>query len=117
MLQVNGITTDSLQEQTLLLPDGTGIVMTLYFMPMQYCWLIQSLVYGDFQLNGLRICNNPNMLRQFINQIPFGLACYTTGNREPTQQQDFQSGNSILYLLTADEVAQYEEFLSGKVLS
>jgi hypothetical protein len=110
---IQQITSDPLQQQTLILPDGSSLNMLVYFVPMQFGWFITNLTYGTFILNGLRITNSPNMLNQFKNQIPFGLACFSTNNREPSQQQDFSSGASTLYLLTQAEVAQYSEFLSG----
>lgn len=85
--------------------------MTLYFISLQLGWFITELVYGEFVLTGLRITNSPNMLYQFRNQIPFGLACISSQNREPSQQQDFSSNASKLYILTAAEVAAYTEYL------
>lgn len=113
MLLIQQITSDALQTQTLVLQDGTTLGLTLYFRPLQYGWFINSLTYLTFKLNGLRVCNSPNMLHQFRNQLPFGLACFSTGNREPSQQQDFSSGTSKLYILTAGEVAQYTGYLAG----
>jgi hypothetical protein len=113
MFLIQQITSDPLQKQTLILPDGTSLSMTINFVPMQYGWFITSLVYGAFILNGLRITNSPNMLHQFKNQIPFGLACFSNQNREPSQQQDFSSGTSQLYLLSAAEVAQYTGLLQS----
>jgi hypothetical protein len=116
MYLIQQVTSDANQKQTLILPDGTSLTLTIYFIPLQYGWFITSLVYGNFTLNGLRITVNPNMLRQFKNQIPFGLACYANGNsREPSQQKDFSSGAFSLYILDAAEVAQYEEILAGNV--
>lgn len=113
MLQIFNITADAQQIQTLNLPDGTNIILQLYYNASQYGWFITSLTYGSFQLNSFRICNSPNMLNQYRNQIPFGLACVTIDSREPTQILDFQSGNSILYILNAQEVQEYVEFLQG----
>jgi hypothetical protein len=114
MYLVQQVTSDPLQVQTLILPDGSSLNMTTYFIPLQYGWFITSLVYGSFTLNGLRITVSPNMLRQFKNQIPFGLACYSNGAaREPSQQQDFSSNAFSLYILDAAEVAQYEQVLMG----
>lgn len=113
MTRIENISIDPLQQHTIVLPDGTSFAMTLYFISMQYGWFITNLTYNDFVLNGLRVCDSPNMLHQFRNQVPFGLACITKGNREPTQLQDFSSLNSSLYLLSEDEVEAYEEFLSG----
>ena len=78
---------------------------------MQYGWFINDLEYQDFLLQGLRVCNSPNMLYQFQNKLPFGIGCFSTGNREPSLQQDFSSGASKLYILNEEEVAEYSEYI------
>jgi hypothetical protein len=114
MLLIQNLTDDPLQDMTLVLPDGTQLFMEIYFRQYQQGWFINEITYGStFSVAGLRISNNSNILRQWKNSIPFGLACYSTANREPSLIQDFSSGNSKLYVLTAAEVAQYEVFLSG----
>jgi len=113
MYLIQNITTDPAQGQTITLNDGTNLSFILTFYPMQYGWFFTNLTYGSLSINGLRVTNSPNMLRQWQNLIPFGMACYTAGNREPTQQQDFSSGASNLYILTSAEVQQYSEFLNG----
>lgn len=82
---------------------------------MQLGWFITSLAYLSFELKGLRISNSPNMLYQFRNRIPFGLACFSMDKREPSLQSDFVSGASKLYVLTEAEVDAYTEYLSGQV--
>lgn len=113
MYDVQQITDAFLQKQTPILTDGTPLQLQIKFVPLQFGWFIDSLVYKDFVLNGFRISNSPNMLYQFKNLIPFGLACISKGDREPTLQQDFLSGASKLYILSAEEVQQYSDFLSG----
>lgn len=113
MNQIQTITSDPLQIQNFTLPDGSQLQMTLYFRPRQLGWFINNLTYGDFEVNGIRIVNSPNLLYQYKNLISFGLACVTANGREPTQQQDFASGASTLYILSASEVAEYAEFLSN----
>ena len=116
MYIIGQVTDDSLQTQNLILPDGTTLSLTLYYMPMQYGWFIQNLTYGTFVLEGFRVCVSPNMLRQFKNQIPFGLACYANGvSREPTQQEDFNQGVFSLYILDSAEVTQLENALAGNL--
>lgn len=113
MFLIQQVTADALQQQVLVLPDGTNFQMTLYFRPIQQGWFINQLAFGDrFELNGLRVTNSPNMLNQFRNLIPFGLGCFSANNREPSQSQDFSSGASKLYALSAAEVRQYAEFLA-----
>jgi hypothetical protein len=113
MYLIQQITSDALQKQTLILPDGTTLSLTINFVPLQYGWFITNLVYQSFILNGLRLTNSPNMLHQFRNQIPFGLACFSLSNREPSQAEDFSSGASQLYILSAAEVAQYTGLLQS----
>lgn len=113
---IGNITSDPLQSQTLVLENGNSFTVTIYYVPMQYGWFITSLTYGNFTLQGLRITVSPNILYQFKNQIPFGIACIPNNsniNREPTQQQDFESGAFSLYVLTAAEVAEYTALLEG----
>lgn len=111
MYLIQNITDAPLQSQNITLPDSTVVTIQLYFIPLQTGWFITSLSYKTFLLNGLRITNNPNMLLQFQNQIPFGLACYSTANREPSLQEDFSSGASRLYILDETECAEYSRFL------
>jgi hypothetical protein len=113
MYQIQNLTSDARQKQTLVLPDGSLIVISLYFVPMQLSWVITSLVYKEFVLTNLKITNLPDLLYQFKNKLPFGLACFSQANREPSQQQDFSSGASKLFILTNDEVQAYQEYLSG----
>lgn len=115
MLKITSLTNDPYQKQTLFLPNGETVVLYLYFRPMQFGWFIQKLQYGDFILNSVRITNSPNMLFQFMNKLPFGLGCFSKDNREPTQQDDFTSGASSLYILTEEECQAYLEFVRGQV--
>ncbi len=110
MYQINQLTSDPLQTMTLILPNGNPCNLTIYFIERQVGWFITNLTYGTFQLNGVRICNSPNMLYQWKNLLQFGLACYSSQNREPSQLQDFSSGSSILYILNQSETEQVTEF-------
>lgn len=113
MYKIEQITDDGKQKRTMVLPDGTQIEMVIRFAPMQFGWFITSITYGTFVLNGLRVSISPNMLRQFKNIIPFGLMCTSKDNREPSQQKDFSSGTSEMFVLTSDEVQEYEDSLSA----
>lgn len=113
MYLIQNVTNYPLQTQNLTLPDSTIVTVTLYFSPMQQGWFFTNITYGTFVLNGVRITNNPNFLLQFQNQIPFGMACYSTSNREPMLQQDFSSGASQLYLLDSTDVKEYYTFLQS----
>ncbi len=114
MYQIKSVTDNAKQRQVLVLPDGTQIQFSIYYVPQQIGWFIRNLTYKTFVLDGIRICNSPNLLHQYRNQIPFGLACFSQyTKREPTQQKDFSSSSAKLYVLSAEEVQQYTEFLSN----
>ena len=112
MLRINQITSYPNQSQNVVLPDGTFFSIQIEFVPMQLGWFITNFAYQTFTLSGLRICVLPDLLYQFKNLVPFGLACATNEKREPTQQQDFASNAFQLYVVTQQEVEQYSTFLS-----
>ena len=116
MLQIQHITDDAFQQQTVTLEDGSSFTFTLYFRPLQQAWFITNFTYQDFTLTELKVCVSPNMLFQFQNQLPFGLACFSAGNREPQLQQDFSSGAAKLFVLTKAQVTAYSEFIKTGVL-
>jgi hypothetical protein len=109
MNSIPNLTDDPSQKQTVVLPDGSKLDLRIRYRQSQSGWYVDELVWGTFILRGLRITNSPNMLRQWKNRLPFGIACTTKGNREPTQVKDFESGDSVLYVLTAEEVDGYED--------
>ena len=114
MFQVQNVTANAKQKQTLILPDGTQIVFAIYYVSQQLGWFIRTISYKGFVANGIRITNSPNILHQFRNQIPFGLACFSDGDREPSLQTDFSAGFSKLYILDKSEVAFYNGVLTGE---
>ena len=116
MFLVTGISQYSYQKQRLILPNGDPILLTIQFKPLQFGWFITDLEYAptSFVLEGARIVVSPNMLYQYKNKIPFGLACFTTNNQEPTQQQDFVSGFAKLYILSEAEVAEFARRINGQ---
>jgi hypothetical protein len=114
MYAIQNLTSDPLQNMTLILYNGNPIQFTIYFVPQQYGWFITNLQYGSFTLNGLRITNSPNFLQQWKNILPFGMGCYSTQNsREPSLQQDFSSGANVLFLLDDTEVDEVTEYLEN----
>lgn len=113
MRKINGITEDPKQILSVPLDDGSTFEMTLSFMPRRSSWYIVSLTHLDFKLNGYRIYNSPNILHQFRNLIPFGIGCFSVGDREPMLLEDFGQGSSELYVLDSEETERYWKFISG----
>jgi hypothetical protein len=111
MKQITKITSQAYQTQIFVLDDGTSFEFVLRFRPNQIGWFFEQIVYGDFEVNTIRVCNSPNLLFQFQNKIPFGIACFSVGNREPMLGEDFSSGASKLYVLSPADVAEYAQFV------
>lgn len=116
MNQISAITDSPNQKTTFVLGDGTTFSFTMYFVPMQYGWFVTNLAYQDFTLNGFRLVNNANLLFQWQNILPFGLACFSPSQREPTLQQDFATGASSLYVLSQAECIAYADYIKGGVI-
>lgn len=113
MYKIQQITADPSQQQTLVLPNGAQIAFAMQYLPGQQAWAANVTYGSSFGLNGILLVNNPNLLQQWSNLIPFGMACFSSGAREPSQIQDFQSGYSALYILSAEDVVAYEEALQA----
>lgn len=114
MQQIQGITNQPNQNMTVNLPGGTILVITMLYRDSQLGWFFTGINWNNGQWieNGRRIVTHPNMLRQYKSILPFGMACFTVNNREPTQLQDFASGASNLFILSAQEVLDFETILS-----
>lgn len=109
MKVIEGLTDQPNQRSSVILPDGTSAVLTLNYKPQQMGWFY-SLEWGTFALNGARLVASPNMLRQYQNLLPFGLALLMVPNTiEPTGQTVFVDGSAILLLLDAADVEGIEE--------
>ena len=111
MFLIQKVTANPLQKQRLVLEDGSIVSIELYYRDLQQGWFINELTWNSFTLRGMRICNHPNLLHQYKNQIPFGLACYSTANREPSLIKDFSSQASKLYILSSAECEEFLEYL------
>ncbi len=114
MLLIQGLTNDAKQKMNLILPsNGKKVEVHLEFKPQQVGWFL-SFTYETFSCSGLRICSSPNVLRQYKNLIPFGLACFVEADQEPMFQTDWSSARANLYLLTTEEVQNLEDVINGE---
>lgn len=107
MKQISSITNDPRQRHRVLLPDSTVVDILMEYKKNQQGWFC-SIAYEGLSFLNRRLVLSPNMLRQFKNLIPFGLACNTSDGYEPNFQDDFSNGRAQLYLLNSDDVAQVE---------
>ena len=112
MQEITELNNDSRQKITLVTDTGIEIPFLLEFKPNQEGWFF-DLEYNDTVLNGVRLCTFPNVLRQFKNIFPFGIACLTTDGGEPYYIDDFSSGRASIFLLNEEEVEFIEENVFG----
>ena len=107
MLRLNGLR--AVPVQTFRTPIEQGVVQfKLYYRPAIQMWMI-DIIFGAFIVNGLRVCNSPNILEQFTEIIPFGIQVNTeTVGYEPTLIDDFSTGRAVLNVLDSDELQQIE---------
>ncbi len=111
MKQINSITDDAKQSLAIILEDGSRVQTTLNYIAAQNGWFY-SFIYGDFTSNNRRLVNSPNMIRQFRNILPFGLACLVTDGYEPVYIDDFTSGRVTLFVLNEEDVLETETLIT-----
>lgn len=107
MLWINKITNQAKQQMNLVGADSQQISFYLYFAASQNSWFF-NISYGNLNANGVRLTIAPNLLRNYKNNIDFGMCCISTDGFDPNNIEDFISGRVQLYLLDAAEVAQLE---------
>lgn len=107
MRQLDRLTSDPAQRYTVVTDTGVTFQLTLKFMPRIGGWAF-SIIYADTTINDMLLVASPNLLRQWINIFPFGLAITSTDTLDPLYVDDFTTGRIKLYVLSEAEVAQVE---------
>lgn len=108
---LTGLTDQPAQQSPIKLPDGSTATLNLFWTPQQNAWFYNLSWDGQtpsWQLNGMKLVAGPNVLRQYRNQIPFGITVSTSDQLDPTSQEDFVDGTCTLLLLDADDVHNIE---------
>ena len=108
MKQIDGLTSQPKQQFTIPLTDGSRVSAFMEYRNQQTGWFL-DLTWQDWTLNGLRVFASPNMLRQWQDVIPFGLAVLTTGNEEPLNSTDFADGTATMILLEGIDITLINE--------
>ena len=111
MKQIDSLTNAPRQNWQIVLDDGSLVDFTMWYCDNQKGWFY-SFAYGTFVVSSRRMVTSPNMLRQFREIIPFGLAIYTTDEQEPVTVEDFVNGRAYFYVLNASDVAAVEAQMS-----
>ena len=110
--QVTNLTAFADQVTFLQLADGTSVSMELIFNGTTERWTA-NITYGAVTINGLGLCCHPNILRQWMNILPFGLSVVTADQTDPFNVNDFSTGRALLYVLDASDVAYVEANVFG----
>ncbi len=108
MKTITGISSQPKQQMSFVAEDGSQVSMYLEYRPQQLGWFA-NLTWGDWEVNGFRLVSSPNLLRQWRNIIPFGLAIISAKSTDPLNLADFSSAVSVMVFLTAADVVLVEE--------
>lgn len=110
---LNGISDQPKQVMTLTLADGSKAVWSLNYRAQQIGWFWDLTWNSQPVALGQRLVASPNILRSFINQIPFGLSVLTQGNVEPLNLEDLSDGTTEIVLLEGDDLSLVETAAFG----
>lgn len=107
MKKISGLTNDPKQQLAIVVDGYDALTLTLEYKSQQYAWYM-SVVWGDFSIYGERVAVSYNLLRQFKDILPFGLAVSGIEAMDPLFKDSWLSANS-LYLLDATDLATVED--------
>lgn len=107
MTIVAGITSQPKQQLSLVLEDGSTVAALIEYRPQQIGWFA-DFTWGTWIARGIRLTSSPNLLRQYRQVIPFGLAIIMANNVDPLNVTDFADGTATVFLLNADDVLAVE---------
>ena len=108
MFEITSLTKHPNQLHTLILDDNETATLRLFYCGRMSEWYY-DLQYKDLTINGRKVVLTPNSLRQFRNNIPFGIAFYADSSVEPFEIDAFSSGRVKMGILSSDEVEEIEE--------
>lgn len=110
--QISNLTNFANQTTQLQLPDGTIATMQLIYQGAPERW-IMNVSYGTFTASGIGVCTYPNILRQWKEILPFGLAFVTADQTDPFDINDFSTGRVAVYLLDETDIETIESTVFG----
>lgn len=113
MQQIDNLSDEAMQTTKVVLPDGTELQIDLRYDPALQRWQF-SVLRESFNATGMNLCIHPNILRDWRNVVPFGLACASTDGVDPLYVDDFANGRVSLFVLSAEEVIEIENTIIGR---
>lgn len=115
MNSIDNLVKSSNQQTTVLLPGGETADVGMLFHEATERW-VMNISYGDRLILGVGVAFHANLLRQWKNTLPFGIACITQDQTDPFRVDDFSSGRAVLYLLTSSDTELVEREVFGSPL-
>jgi hypothetical protein len=105
---ITGLSEQPKQQSTLVLADGTRAVWSISYVSQQTGWFYDLSWNGTVIATGQRMVSSPNILRQYINKISFGIAVISPNQLEPTTQTALADGSITCYLLEGADLEAIE---------
>jgi hypothetical protein len=112
MRTINKLQATGVQTFKVPLDAGGFAKITLTYRPVVQMWFL-DFEYNTCKVRGLRLCKQINIIHQWREICPFGIAVLTDG-AEPFLINDFSTGRVTLGILTAGEVAEYQAELVNR---
>lgn len=107
MQQIDNLSDDADQLLTMTLTDVSDVQLEFIYLPAIQRWSM-NLSHPNLTLHGFNLGVGPNVLRQWRELIPFGMAILSTDGLDPVDISDFANGRITVNILTPDEVALVE---------
>ena len=107
MKRITTLTDSALQKAIIVTDNSKELNLTLKFLPTQKIW-IYNITLDDFTINGRRVVVTPNMLRQYVRVIDFGIMCTSENGFDPYRIDDFSTERISLFILTEEEIKEFE---------
>lgn len=103
MNQVTILSDDADQLAFFPLADGSLLQLEFVYRPGIQRWTV-NVTHPLLTLNGYVLCVSANILRQWRNLIPFGIAVTSSDGYDPVDINDLTNGRVSVFILTAAEV-------------
>lgn len=114
MITLKEITNDPKQKFSVQLEDNSSFTLELEFIEQQEQWIanISDIPNSNKIINGIKLINSPNLLRQYQRIIPFGISIETKNDDDPFKLDDFSTNRAAINILNSDEVDQIDTLLT-----
>ncbi|NCX94761.1 MAG: hypothetical protein EBX40_08805 [Gammaproteobacteria bacterium] len=99
--QIDGLTNDPKQEFFAVIDGYDSAKINLEWKPNQYGWFM-AVTWGTFEASSIRLAYNLNILHQFKNQLPFGIAITSNNQLDPITENAWTTNSQFIVLNAAD---------------